>query len=139
VLSTLFSFPGAGVSGVSEPNDCSNAFATPVAAKSITLRLALCIAAVYEFDGAMLFGAQATKTIRNDVVKSNTFADEPEVLMYGMLFALVATSIIVQLSNYLYMPISTTHTTVRAAVRSTTATKRFKSVNWNTYTLIFIS
>jgi len=120
-------------------NDCANAFATSVAAKSITLRLAVCIAAVCEFGGAMLLGAQVTKTIRNDVVKSSLFSDEPEVLMYGMLCALVAASIILQLSNYLYMPVSTTHTIVGAVVGFALAAKGFKSVNWNTCTLIFIS
>jgi sodium-dependent phosphate transporter len=120
-------------------NDCANAFATSVAAKSVSLRLAVCIAAVMEFGGAMLLGSQVTKTIRNDVVKSSLYSDEPEVLMYGMLCALVAASIILQLSNYLYMPVSTTHTIVGAIVGFSLAAKGFSSINWNTCILIFIS
>jgi len=120
-------------------NDCANSFATSVAAKSVSLRLAVCIAAVCEFGGAMLLGSQVTKTIRNDVVKSSLYANEPEVLMYGMLCSLVAASIILQLSNYLYMPVSTTHTIVGAIVGFSLAAKGFSSVNWNTCILIFIS
>jgi sodium-dependent phosphate transporter len=120
-------------------NDCANSFATSVAAKSVSLRLAVCIAAVCEFGGAMLLGSQVTKTIRNDVLKSNLYSNEPEVLMYGMLCSLVAAAIILQLSNYLYMPVSTTHTIVGAIVGFSLAAKGFSSINWNTCVMIFIS
>jgi sodium-dependent phosphate transporter len=110
-----------------------------VAAKSVSLRLAVVIAAVCEFGGSMLLGAQVTKTIRSDVLKSKLYSDDPEVLMYGMLCALVAASIILQLSNYLYMPVSTTHTIVGAIVGFSLAAKGFSSINWNTCILIFIS
>lgn len=120
-------------------NDCANSFATSVSAKSITLRQAVMIAAVCEFGGAMLLGASVTNTIRNKVVNTNDYADEPEVLMYGMLCALVAASIILQISNYLYMPVSTTHTIIGAIIGFSLAAKGFGSVNWTTTGQIFIS
>jgi sodium-dependent phosphate transporter len=120
-------------------NDCANSFATSVAAKSVSLRQAVCIAAICEFGGALLLGASVTNTIRSKVIDVKLYTNDPEVLMYGMLCALLAASVILQISNYLAMPVSTTHTIVGAIVGFSIAAKGFKSINWTTCTQIFIS
>jgi len=120
-------------------NDCANSFATSVAAQSVTLKQAVMIASVCEFLGAMLLGSSVATTIRNKVVDVNLFTDEPEVLMYGMLCSLVTSAFILNVSNYLSMPVSTTHTIVGAIVGFSLAAKGFSSVNWWVTGQIFIS
>ncbi len=120
-------------------NDCANSFATSVAAKSVTLKMAVMIASVCEFLGAMLLGASVTSTIRNKVVDVTLYQDEPEVLMFGMLCSLVTAAAILHISNYMYAPVSTTHTIVGAIVGFSLAAKGFSSVNWSTTGQIFIS
>jgi len=120
-------------------NDVANAFATSVSAKSITLKQAVLIAAVCEFMGAMLLGASVTSTIRKKMIDGDMYADEPDVLMYGMLTSLVSASFMMAVANYLALPISTTHTIIGAIVGFSLAAKGFKSIIWGSVGLVFVS
>jgi phosphate/sulfate permease len=120
-------------------NDVANAFATSVSAKSITLKQAVLIAAICEFLGAMLLGASVTSTIRKGIIDGDMYTDEPDVLMYGMLAALVSASIMMMIANFLALPISTTHTIIASIVGFSLAAKGFQSVIWKTVGLIFVS
>lgn len=120
-------------------NDVANAFATSVSAKSITLKQAVLIAAVCEFLGAMLLGASVTSTIRKSIIDGDRYTEEPDVLMFGMLTALVSASIMMMIANYLALPISTTHTIIASIVGFSLAAKGFESVIWKTVGLIFVS
>jgi solute carrier family 20 (sodium-dependent phosphate transporter) len=66
----------------------ANAFATSVGSKSLTMRQAILIAAVFEFLGAMVLGRVTTGIIARGVADVSVFADEPEVYAYGMICAL---------------------------------------------------
>ncbi|KAL7537196.1 hypothetical protein ACHAXR_007652 [Thalassiosira sp. AJA248-18] len=120
-------------------NDVANAFATSVSAKSITLKQAVIIAAICEFLGAMLLGASVTSTIRKKMIDGDMYADEPDVLMFGMLTALVSASFMMAVANYFALPISTTHTIIGSIVGFSIAAKGFESVIWETVALIFVS
>jgi len=50
-------------------NDVANSFGTSVGAKTITIKQALIIAAVFELSGAIFAGGEVTKTIRKGIVK----------------------------------------------------------------------
>lgn len=49
-------------------NDVANSFGTSVGAKTVTIKQALIIAAVFELSGAIFAGAEVTKTIRSGIV-----------------------------------------------------------------------
>ncbi len=68
-------------------NDVANAMATSVGSKSLTIKQAVMIAAVFEFAGAILAGGQVTKTIRKGIVDADLLSSSPELLLYGMLAA----------------------------------------------------
>jgi len=120
-------------------NDVANAFATSVSAKSLTLKQAVMIAAVCEFMGALLLGASVTSTIRKSMIDVDMYMDEPDVLMFGMLTALVSASFMMFVANYFALPISTTHTIIGSIVGFSIAAKGFESVIWKTVALIFVS
>jgi len=120
-------------------NDVANAFATSVSAKSLTLKQAVIIAAICEFLGAMLLGASVTSTIRKNMIDGDMYTEEPDVLMFGMLTALVSASFMMGVANYFALPISTTHTIIGSIVGFSIAAKGFESVIWKTVALIFVS
>ena len=58
-------------------NDVANTFATSVGAKSITVKQAVILAAIFEFLGAVTMGSQVAKTIRKGIADPACFADNP--------------------------------------------------------------
>ncbi len=97
-------------------NDVANAMATSVGSGAITLRQAILIAAVFEFCGAVLAGGQVTATIRKGIIDAGSLSGTPELLIYGMLAALLAAGIWLLLASWLGWPVSTTHSIVGAII-----------------------
>ena len=54
-------------------------------------------------------GGEVANTIAGGIANPSEFQGAPEVLMYGMLCALVAAGTWVTLATYLELPVSTTH------------------------------
>lgn len=95
-------------------NDVSNAMGTSVGSKALTLRQAVCIAAIFEFSGALFFGSHVSETLQKGIVNPEVFVLDPQVLLCGMLASLLATGLWLQLATYFGLPVSTTHTIVGA-------------------------
>ncbi|MEJ2297709.1 MAG: inorganic phosphate transporter, partial [Woeseiaceae bacterium] len=74
-------------------NDVANAMATSVGSKALTIRQAIVVAAIFEFLGAVLAGGEVTSTIRKGIVDVELLSDTPELLVYGMLAALLAAAV----------------------------------------------
>ena len=74
-------------------NDVANAMGTSVGSGAITVKQAIVIAAIFEFAGAFIAGGQVTATIRKGIIDPSTIAGSPELLVYGMLAALLAAAI----------------------------------------------
>jgi PiT family inorganic phosphate transporter len=70
------------------------------------------IAAFLEFFGAVLVGANVAKTQRTEIVDPEQFASNPELLMYGMMAALISSAVWITIATYFSMPVSTTHSIV---------------------------
>ena len=97
-------------------NDVANAMATSIGSKVLTIKQAILIAAVFEFAGAFLAGGQVTSTIRKGIIDSGAVAQSPELLIFGMLAALVAAGVWLLIASHNGWPVSTTHTIVGAIV-----------------------
>jgi solute carrier family 20 (sodium-dependent phosphate transporter) len=69
-------------------NDVANAFATSVGSKTLTMRQAVIIAAIFEFVGALVLGRVSTSVIAKGVADVGSFKDDPAVYAYGMICAL---------------------------------------------------
>ena len=96
-------------------NDVANAMGTSVGSGAITVKKAILIAAVFEFAGAFLAGGHVTGTIRKGIIDA-TQVPSPEILVFGMLSALLAAGVWLMVASYYGWPVSTTHTIVGALV-----------------------
>ena len=97
-------------------NDVANAMATSVGSKALTIKQAILVAAVFEFLGAVLAGGEVTSTIRKGIVDAELLAGTPELLVYGMLAALLAAGTWLLIASRNGWPVSTTHSIVGAIV-----------------------
>ena len=111
-------------------NDVANAMGTSVGSKALTFRQAVMIAALAEFLGAVLVGGEVSETVRKGMVDTGIFSDQPLHLVYGMIAALVASSIWLHLASYLGWPVSTTHAIVGAVVGFGVIAGGMDAINW---------
>jgi len=96
-------------------NDCSNAMASAVGAKVITLRQALVLATILTFLGATFVGSHVSNTILKGIIDQAAIGD-PMLIWLGLLAALFSASLWVCLSTYKNLPVSTTHAIVGAMI-----------------------
>lgn len=111
-------------------NDVANAMATSVGSKALTIKQAILVAAVFEFLGAVLAGGEVTSTIRRGIVDTSLMADDPRLLIYGMLSALLAAGTWLLVASKKGWPVSTTHSIVGAIVGFTVAGIGVGAVQW---------
>ena len=99
-------------------NDVANAMATSVGSKALTIKQAILIAAIFEFLGAVLAGGEVTSTIRKGIVDAELLAGSPELLIYGMLAALLAAGTWLAVASSQGWPVSTTRHILAGALVS---------------------
>lgn len=112
-------------------NDVANAFGTSVGSGAITFRQALLFAAIFEFAGAFLVGSHVSDTIKGNIVSPSVFAGQPLVYATGMLSALLAAGIWLNLASYLGQPVSTTHSIIGAVIGFGLVAAGLESVQWH--------
>ncbi len=120
-------------------NDVANAMATSVGSKALTIKQAIIVAAIFEFLGAVLAGGEVTSTIRKGIVDAELLSDTPELLVYGMLAALLAAGTWLFIASKNGWPVSTTHSIVGATVGFAAVGIGFDAVQWGTVGTIVIS
>ena len=111
-------------------NDVANAMATSVGSKALTIKQAILVAAVFEFLGAVLAGGAVTSTIRKGIVDVELMSGSPELLIYGMLAALLAAGTWLYIASRQGWPVSTTHSIVGAIVGFAAVGIGIDAVQW---------
>ncbi|MCZ0926037.1 MULTISPECIES: inorganic phosphate transporter [Halomonadaceae] len=127
ILACLFGFFMAWGVGA---NDVANAMGTSVGSKAITIKQAILIAIVFEFLGAWLAGGEVTNTIRKGIIDPELLQGEPQLLVYGMLSALLAAATWLLVASMKGWPVSTTHSIVGAIVGFAVAGLGAEAVDW---------
>jgi len=125
-------------------NDVANAMGTAVGSGALTLKKAIILAAIFEFTGAFLVGSSVSDTIRKGIVPVETFqppvavapgeagatsgptmsaaperqgpSEASQKLAIGMLSALLAAALWLNVATFFGQPVSTTHAIVGAVV-----------------------
>ncbi len=97
-------------------NDVANAMGTSVGSGALTVKQAVIMAAFLEFAGAFLVGTHVSETIRKGIISPDLFLGSELDLVYGMIGALLAAAVWLQVASYFGWPVSTTHSIVGAVL-----------------------
>ena len=111
-------------------NDVANAMGTSVGSKALTIKQAILIAMVFEFAGAYLAGGEVTSTIRKGIIDSGMFVEIPELLVLGMIAALLAAGTWLLVASVLGWPVSTTHSIIGAIIGFAVVAVGTEAVQW---------
>jgi PiT family inorganic phosphate transporter len=120
-------------------NDVANVMGTSVGSGAITVTTAIIIAGIFEFAGAALAGGHVTKTIRKGIIDPTPIINNPEILVFGMLAALLAAAVWLMVASTRGWPVSTTHSIIGAVVGFAIAGIGIEAVQWGKITQIVAS
>jgi inorganic phosphate transporter, PiT family len=112
-------------------NDVANAMGTSVGSRALTIKQAILIAMIFEFLGAYLAGGEVTSTIRKGIIDADVMADDPELMVYGMMSALLAAGTWLMIASLKGWPVSTTHSIVGSIVGFAAVGISVDSVHWD--------
>ena len=120
-------------------NDVANAMATSVGSNALTIKQAIIVAAIFEFAGAVLAGGEVTSTIRKGIVDASLLTGSEDLLVYGMLAALLAAAVWLLIASSKGWPVSTTHSIVGAIVGFAAVGIGIDAVQWGKVGTIVMS
>lgn len=109
-------------------NDVANAMGTSVGSRALTIRQAIIIAMIFEFCGAYLAGGQVTQTIKKGIIDASLVP--PELMLLGMMSALLAAGTWLLIASLRGWPVSTTHSIIGAVIGFAVAGVSMEAVNW---------
>ena len=112
---------------------------TSVGSKALTLKQAIIIAIIFEFAGAYLAGGAVTATIRKGIIDPALLSGTPELLVFGMMAALLAAGTWLLIATHFGWPVSTTHSIVGAIVGFAAVGISADAVNWGKVSKIVAS
>lgn len=126
LLACLFGFFMAWGVGA---NDVANAMGTSVGSKALTIKQAIIIAMVFEFSGAYLAGGEVTETVKSGIVDASLIS--PNLMVLGMMSALLAAGTWLLVASMKGWPVSTTHSIVGAVIGFAAVGISVDAVNWS--------
>ncbi len=97
-------------------NDVANSFGTSVGAKTLTMKQALLVAAIFEVSGAVLAGGEVTDTVRSGIVDLDGVALQPIDFVIIMMASLFGAAVWLLVATKFGLPVSTTHSIIGAIV-----------------------
>ncbi|MBN7799029.1 inorganic phosphate transporter [Parahaliea mediterranea] len=112
-------------------NDVANAMGTSVGSRALTIKQAILVAMIFEFLGAYLAGGEVTSTIRKGIIDPASLEDSPELMVFGMLSALLAAGTWLLIASLKGWPVSTTHSIVGAIVGFASVGISVDAIHWD--------
>ncbi|MBA1273841.1 inorganic phosphate transporter [Stutzerimonas azotifigens] len=110
-------------------NDVANAMGTSVGSRALTIKQAIIVAMIFEFCGAYLAGGEVTETVKSGIVDAS--AIPPELMVLGMMSALLAAGTWLLVASTRGWPVSTTHSIVGAVIGFAAVGISVDVVHWN--------
>jgi len=118
-------------------NDIANAFASAVGSKALKMKLALAIASVVTFAGALLLGGQVAAKLVGGLVPPTAFHD-PSQYVIAMIAVLVSSGIFVLLSTLTALPVSSSQAIVGSLMGISILLAGWNSVNYSVILVIIL-
>lgn len=109
-------------------NDVANAMGTSVGSRALTIKQAIFVAMIFEFCGAYLAGGEVTETIKNGIVDADQIS--PDLMVLGMMSALLAAGTWLLIATQRGWPVSTTHSIIGAVVGFAAVGVSTDAVHW---------
>lgn len=110
-------------------NDVANAMGTSVGSRALTIKQAIVVAMIFEFCGAYLAGGEVTDTIKNGIVDASQIS--PDLMVLGMMSALLAAGTWLLIASRKGWPVSTTHSIVGAVIGFAAVGVSMDAVHWS--------
>ncbi len=110
-------------------NDVANAMGTSVGSRALTIKQAILVAMVFEFCGAYLAGGEVTETIKNGIVDAEVIS--PDLMVLGMMSALLAAGTWLLVATAKGWPVSTTHSIIGAVIGFAAVGVSMDAVQWS--------
>ena len=120
-------------------NDVANSMANAVGSRALPVFWAVILASIFEFAGAFLVGSHVTDTVRKGIVNPESFAANPQDLALGLVCALFAAAVWLNIATFFGQPVSTTHSIVGAISGFGILEAGISQVEWGTLGLIVCS
>jgi len=120
-------------------NDVSNAMGTSVGSKTLTLKQAILVAAIFEFIGAAFFGNEVSETLQEGLFDSSAWSNHALITTQGMLASLLSAGVWMHLASLYKLPVSTTHSIVGAIVGFALIAGGIDSIYWGKVSSIALS
>lgn len=117
-------------------NDLANAMGTSVGTGALSIRQVIVIAAIFEFLGAVFFGKRVTSTIAKGIVPIDMISEvHPNIVVLGMLAAILAAGFWITLATFYNLPVSTSHSIVGSVlgfglIAAFDGTIAFSDIHW---------
>ena len=111
-------------------NDAANSMADAVGSGALSIKHAIILAALCELAGSVLVGSHVADTVRKGIVDPAAF--QAAELALGMMCALLAAGLWLNLATWLGMPVSTTHSIVGAVAGFGLIGAGWGAVHWAT-------
>ncbi len=110
-------------------NDVANAMGTSVGSRALTIKQAIVIAMIFEFCGAYLAGGEVTETIKNGIVDAEVIS--ADLMVLGMMSALLAAGTWLLIATMKGWPVSTTHSIIGAVIGFAAVGVSTDAVHWS--------
>lgn len=112
-------------------NDLANVMSTTMGSKAVSVKQAMLIAVIFEFAGAFFGGTGVTETMRDGIIDISQLAEQPLILIEGMLSILFACTIWMNLASYMGVPVSITNALVGSMVGFGTVVLGRNAIHWH--------
>jgi len=120
-------------------NDLANVLSPSLGSKAIRAGQAIAIAIIFELAGALLGGSKVASTVQHGIVNTDLLIATPNILIYGMIASLMASSFWITTSSRLGIPVSLTNSIVGSVLGFGSLVVGWHAVHWKMIGFIGLS